>query len=143
MNFSAIPPAAVDEFWPQISPGLEDLLEHYTLGKWTAAEVLENLQASDWQLFIISDEARIIACLVCNIMDGHKKTLEIGLCWGTDANSWAGEVNDAFEQIAQEMGCEQLALDGRPGWRKLARKFGYKLDSVRYTRQVNGFDSRQ
>ena len=136
MNFSAISPEQVADLWPQISPGLEDLLEHYTLGKWTAPEVLENLQAGEWQLFVISDDIRILACLVCSILEGHKKTLEIGLCWGAGANSWTGEVNAAFEQIALEMGCEQLALDGRPGWRNMARKLGYKLDSVRYVREI-------
>lgn len=138
MNFSAIPPDAVIDLWPTISPGLEDLLEHHTLGRWTAQDVLVNLQAGQWQLYVVSDEAKIIACLVCSIMDGHVKTFEIGMCWGTDANDWSSEVNQVFDQIAAELGCEQLTLDGRPGWRKIMRECGYKVNSVRYMRQVNG-----
>jgi hypothetical protein len=139
MNFSAIKADEVIEFWPQISPGLEDLLDNHSLGTWSVDDVLWHLRVGKWQLFIVSDDVnRLIACLVCSIMEGHKKTLEIGLCWGTDANSWSGEVTDAFDQIAQEMGCDQLALDGRPGWRNIMRKHGYKLNSVRYTRATNG-----
>jgi len=138
MNFSAISPIDVVDIWPEIAPGLEDLLDQHTLGRWTEPDVLEKLLAGEWQLFIVLDENQIIACLICSILEGHKKTLEIGLCWGADAQSWTGEVSAAFEQIAREMGCEQLALDGRPGWRNMAHKLGYKLDSVRYTRQING-----
>ena len=136
MNFSAIHRSDVAELWPQISPGLANLLEQYTLGRWTVPDVLEHLQTGEWQLFIISEESDIVACLVCSILDGHKKTLEIGLCWGTDADSWTGEVSDAFDRIGREMGCDQLALEGRPGWRTIMRKYGFKQDAARYTRQL-------
>ena len=138
MNFSAIPPDGVMDLWPMIGPGLEDLLENYTLGTWDADDVLWHLRTGQWQLFVVSDQGGIIACLVCSVTEGRKKTLEIGLCWGTSANAWSGEVTAAFDQIAAEMGCDQLALDGRPGWRNIMRKHGYKLNSVRYTRQING-----
>lgn len=138
MNFSAISPENVMDLWPQISPGLEDMLAHHTLGTWSADDVLWHLRTGQWQLFIVSDDEKIIACLVCSITEGRKKTLEIGMCWGSDANGWSGEVTDAFNQIASEMGCDQLALDGRPGWRNIMRKNGYALNSVRYTRRVNG-----
>jgi hypothetical protein len=138
MNFSAIPPDDVIDLWPQISPGLADMLEHYTLGRWAVDEVFDYLTSGEFQLFVVSDEGRIIACLVCSILEGHKKTLEIGMCWGTDANNWSGAVTNAFDQIAQDMGCDQLALDGRPGWRNIMRKHGYKVNSVRYVRPTNG-----
>ncbi len=138
MNISAISKDQVLSIWAEIVPGLDNLLENYTLGRWTAPEVLQNLLEGEWQLFVITEDERIIACLVCSIMDGHKKTLEIGLCWGTSADAWSGEVSQAFDQLAREMDCEQLALDGRPGWRKIMRKHGFELNSVRYTRQVDG-----
>ena len=138
MNLSAIPPAAVRDFWPTISPGLENLLEQYTLGKWTAPEVLENLELGDWQLFVVSDEERIIACLVCSILEGHKKTLEIGLCWGRDADDWSADMGEVLDQIGREMDCDQLALNGRPGWRRIMRELGFTHQSSTYTRRING-----
>ena len=138
MNFSAIPPNCVADLWPHISPGLEDLLENHTLGKWDADDVLANLQDNEWQLFIVSEDTEIVVCIVCSIMEGHKKTLELGLCWGKDADSWSDQVNQSMEQIGRELGCDQLALDGRPGWRNIMRKFGYELNSMRYVRPING-----
>ena len=137
MNFCAIPAKNVADFWPEISPGLENLLAQHTLGRWSSGDVLDFLLAGEWQLFIVSRDSDIVACLVCCILDGHKKTLEIGLCWGTDVDSWTDDVSQAFDRVAYEMGCKQLALDGRPGWRKIMRKFGFKLDSVRYTREIS------
>lgn len=138
MNIAAIPAAGAHHFWPEISPGLENLLINHTLGRWTVADVLDNIEAGEWQLFLVSDGERIIASIVCNVMDGHKKTLELGLCWGTGVNEWSQDVSDALDQIGRELGCDQLALDGRPGWRNIMRKHGYELNSVRYTRQLNG-----
>lgn len=138
MNFVAIPASQVKHVWAEISPGLDNLLANYTLGRWTAPEVLENIESGEWQLFLVLDGHYIIASIVCNVMDGHKKTLELGLCWGKGVDDWSDEVSEALDQIGRELGCTQLALDGRPGWRKIMNKHGYKLNSVRYTRQLNG-----
>lgn len=138
MNLAAIPPAGVRHFWREISPGLDNLLINHTLGRWSTADVLDNLEAGEWQLFLVSDGDQVIASIICNVMDGHKKTLELGLCWGQGVDEWSDEFSAAIDQIGAELGCDQLALDGRPGWRKIMRKHGFELNSVRYTRPLNG-----
>lgn len=138
MKLTAIPGDSLAKIWPEIAPGLAKLLEQHGTGRWTVPQVLENLQAEQWQLFIVWDESEIVACLICSIVEGERKTFEIGLCWGRGADDWAGDVNQAFEQVGREMGCDQLALDGRPGWRKIMRQLGYELKSVTYTRRING-----
>ena len=138
MNVCAISPDKVLDVWPEISGGLATVLDKHSIGRWSVAEVLENLQAGEWQLFLVADEGKIIASLICSILPGQRQTLEVGMCWGANASEWIGDVNTAFEQIARETGCDQVALDGRPGWRTWARKYGYELNSVRYVRKING-----
>ena len=138
MIFSAIKADDVVDLWPEIRVGLEDMLENHTVGRWTSNEVLTHLLTGEWQLFIVSDDRGIVASLVCNIVDGHTRTLEIGMCWGTGANDWSDEVNESLEQLAHELGCDQLALDGRPGWRNIMRKHDFELKSVTYVRRING-----
>ena len=138
MNISAIAPGDVSKIWPEIRGGLANLLATHGTGKWTVGDVYENLELGDWQLFIVSDQGEVVASLVCSIQEGARKTLEIGLCWGRDAAEWTGDMCEAFDQVGRELGCDQMALDGRPGWRQVMRQLGFKHRSSTYTRPING-----
>ena len=137
-DFTAIHPQDVGFIWPQVSPGLSDMLENYTIGKWTEPEVLEQLQIGEWQLFVIWENGEPLACLICMVVDAHVRTLELGMCWGKGVNDWDDQVDEAINRIAIDLGCDQLALDGRPGWRNIMRKHGFDLKSVTYTRACHG-----
>ena len=136
MNICAIPRGCVYDIWPQVEPGLQDLLDNHTLGAWTVEEIRDKCATGEWLLVVVSDDGEIIANLVCNINEGENRLFEIGLCWGTAADAWSGDIIAACDQVGREMGCDRLTVDGRPGWRNIMRREGFTVKSVRYMRDI-------
>lgn len=135
MKIVAVHPDQVGDWWPYAREGLDNLLERHTLQVWTEQDFIDKLQAGDWQLFIVaSDDNKIQANLVCTIAGSD--VFEVGFCWGEGADQWTGEVFDTFAAIGRQLGCDKMALNGRPGWSKMAKKLGFSVNSVTFARPI-------
>lgn len=136
MIVAAIHPDDLPQYWPMIVDGLEAMLQEHSLGRYTALDVFELVNRGEFGLFAVVDEDKISAALVCQVLQGHEKILEIGMCWGVNAADWVEQVDHAFSIIGRQLGCTRIALNGRPGWRKLGQKLGYELNSITLTRSI-------
>ncbi|MGI9309107.1 MAG: hypothetical protein ACR2P6_07585 [Gammaproteobacteria bacterium] len=137
MNIAAIEPEYLVYWWPKCRPGLEEMLHCYSNGDYSEDDILERLTRGEWQLFLVLDDDDIIASLVCVLNDTPTgRVFEVGMCWGRDADHWTADIYEAFSRIGKDMGCSRMSLNGRPGWRKLARSLGFKINSVTFGRDL-------
>lgn len=135
MNICAIHPKDMDGIWPRIVGGLENLLWKRD-GSHTLDETRDNLDSGEWMLFCAYEDQQIFASFVCRIRRGTYSIFEIGMCWGEKMDEWLIMACAAFEKIARDYDCTKLAINGRPGWVKRGKAFGFTISAVTIIKEV-------
>ena len=132
MKMVAISPNCIDKAWPELSTGIDEVLKLGLIGL-TEQDVFENVRDGQWLMFTVFDEGQPVVSLVAVI---RGKLFDVGLCWGSRVNEWIKDVHQMFEVVGRELGCEMIAFNGRPGWRKLAKERGFKVKTVTYMKDI-------
>jgi hypothetical protein len=135
MNIIAIHPDDLAAWWPRLSPGVERCLK-WGLGIQTERSLYERIGDGEFMLFAAMQDDEPLAAVVACIRQGDVKIFDVGYCWGTQVDEWIEPIYQAFETIGQQLGCEQMAFNGRPGWRKLARNMGFSINSMTYVKGI-------
>lgn len=131
MNFIALKPDQIQARWGDLSQGMEKLFKQ-TLGLWGPDDILNNCCSGKWLLFSMFEDDKPVVSLVVEIREGEQRVFDVGFCWGTRLDEWIDEVYNSFEVIARQCDCDVIAFNGRPGWKYLARHFGFKVNSMTY-----------
>lgn len=132
MNIVAIPRAEIAAWWPQIEPGLAEVLK-LGMGRQSTDQVLDNLQHKRWLLFMVMADKLPAACFVVRV---EARIFEIGMCWGEHLTEWLDDILTAFVRVGRELDCDKLAINGRPGWVKLGKARGFNVKSVTIVRDI-------
>lgn len=131
----AIKPDQVPACWGNLRAGVDDCLAH-SLGLHSEAELYENLLSGEWLLFVAMFEGEPLASVVASIRQGDCKIFDVGYCWGGQVEKWIEPIYQAFETIGQQLGCGQMAFNGRPGWRMMAKSMGFSINSMTWVKGI-------
>ena len=127
----------IDEF-EKLVPGLERVLTKTSLGKYWSIEALYD-NIVNFQAYGFYQEESGFAGAYTISVSPLRKTLN---CF------WAGKDPsnktpidhaecDAFHHaVAEHFECEAILVQGRKGWEKIGKKFGYSEDSRVYLKEV-------
>jgi hypothetical protein len=135
INFLAVPKYVIADNWPALSDGIEGL-QKINLGTDTKAKIYKRCQAGDWLMFAMYEEGRPVVVLIADIQQGDSPIFNVGYCWGQRLDEWIDEVYNSFETIAHQLGCRTIAFNGRPGWRKLAKQYGFRVNTIVFVKEL-------
>jgi len=136
MKMVAIKPDQVATAWPHLNTGMEKMLK-FSLNLHNGDSIRDRCISGDWLLFCMFDEGEPVVSIVADIREGDGcRVFDVGFCWGSRVDEWIDEIYHSFEQVARECGCGAIAFNGRPGWRKLAREFGFEMRTMVFTKEL-------
>jgi hypothetical protein len=139
LEFVAIPPEGIQASWPVLRPGVADVLK-LSMGIVTEADLLKNCTSGKWLLFAVFDDDSPVVVLVADIKQGDAPLFDVGFCWGNRLDEWISSVCAAFEVVAAQCGCAHLVFKGRPGWSRLAKNHGFKVNAISYTKELTPWE---
>jgi hypothetical protein len=123
-----VPPDQIDAVWP------------YVLGYLRAAYLAcddnmpENLQKwlkdKDGLLWIYTTGGRVLAAMVTSIERRPSgPVLRLGATGGIQLERWR-DCQRRIIEYARAEGCVKIVVEGRPGWAKALREYGYTTQRV-------------
>ena len=128
---AAIQPEDVSRVWDQVGPMLQMALDKGN-GIYILDDVKNVLESgSDILITVVKDEKIQAAFTLTILKYPQKKVLSIFLVGGEGMKEWEDEIMESIYQIAKEQGADSIYSNGRDGWTRKMKKYGYnKIHTV-------------
>lgn len=101
------------------------------------SHVKDGVVNGEMQLWMVGKEYLWVAAAVTYI---HKpftvRLCRILVAGGRDADLWLPELIETVKQFATFNKCDAIEVFGRPGWRKLARRTGFRHECSVFVKRV-------
>tara|TARA_Y100001963_G_scaffold139488_1_gene205373 strand:- start:121 stop:531 length:411 start_codon:yes stop_codon:yes gene_type:complete len=104
----------------------------------TVDEIGEAVLNEEQQLWILVDEEeKITGAIVTQVLGYPRgKSLEIMACAGKDMDDYLYDSMSMFEDFARTNGCDSIRLEGRRGWSKILKPYGFEEAAVVLERKI-------
>lgn len=100
----------------------------------TYAEIEQGIESGEYVAIVLHEKAVVVFDLLVDA-EG-RKSLHAIACGGEDMDSWLPDLMESWRQIAKEQGCYAMTLQGRKGWAKALRKYGFRHYASSYCARV-------
>jgi len=134
MRFYLLPPERIDEWWPNVQPMVQRVLD-YPLGMdlmdwWDVYSECKNnksmcLVSEDWTY----------AAIMCVVTYPKAKVLDLYLCAGEDPG-WE-DLNTCIDELTTVFDCKYSTITGRRGWEKVLKPLGYTFCNTTVMKEVS------
>jgi len=115
-------------------------LENRFPGDITVESLFRDYLSGNKVLWIVLDGEELLSVAMTNIRTVEatgKKIASVMDLAGKDRNVFSDELNQTLEAWAKENGADTFAIEGRPGWDRIAKKYGYTPYAVQWRKEVN------
>ena len=127
-------PEQIAEHWPVLGPRLEAALRN-TYGGPDLVGIAEGLKAGE--LLNIRIGERADAVVEFHQLEDEKICHVVALA-GEDMHRWLNELYVVLTALAREQGCHSITLNGRLGWKRALRRFGFRHVQTFYRMPLQG-----
>ena len=126
VRIAAIPGRLAPLLWPTISPMIDMAIEHSN-GELCNETMLNRIINNDMLLLTVSNDNDIVAVLTLERRDfpSGKSILNITTAGGKDLDLWFEKIDETVCKLAEEQGCQEVYIVGRPGWQRKLKKLNY------------------
>lgn len=115
----------IEAAWPQVSEFLE--LPCKRFGVWSLDEAKRELLAGNGVLWVLFDGEKPCAALLTQV-DTTTNDAMICLVGGGQVLAGASQHLVLIEDWARSCGAKRMAMDGRYGWVRFLKAFGYRSE---------------
>jgi hypothetical protein len=131
MKISAILQDDVEQVWSLIHNYMEGAAK-YTHGRFTADDIKRCfIKNHNQQLWIAYDDNKIYGAAITEVMQyPQMKVLTMHFTGGVEFSKWHKEIISIFRSFAKDTGCQTIEAFGRPGWKKIFEKDGFKSNFI-------------
>lgn len=121
-----IPTEQVENVWPLADSYIKRAVEHGG-PLVTLEDVRDGVFSGRTQLWLVWDDSREAAdrCRAAIVTDKVRDVCLIRSLGGEGMDEWLHLIG-RLEDWARSVGCKSLIVDGRPGWEKALKSFGYE-----------------
>lgn len=133
MTLTMIPAEEVESIWGTVGPMLEKALLR-TKGRGTLKSVLQDLKSMDQTLWVSTRDGKVMGCATVRIMEHSSgmRSLLIENLAGCEFATFGDEGHRVLSDYAKHYGCKKLECEGRVGWTRVLKKYGYEPYAVKY-----------
>lgn len=140
---SVIPiyPEEIDKYWGLVEFLIAEALK-YGGSYADLSHVKADLKKDTMQLFIMygvddDGESKVFGCCTTRIFGNpNYDELQGCICTGKKQHLWVDELIATLERFAKDNGCKRLNMLGRPGWKKIVDKHGWKVKHYQYQKEI-------
>ena len=106
--------------------------------QFTVDEIGKAILDEEQQLWILVDEEEKITGAIVTQVLGYprSKSLEIMACAGKDMDDYLYDSMGAFENFARMNHCNSIRLEGRRGWSKILKPYGFEEKAIVLERNI-------
>lgn len=132
LEFSAVPPAALEIMWPVASKLLAPAVE-FSKGRYSLREMWRELNKCALGLWVVLDGDEPVAAITTRIVE-YPECRALAMDWigGSRMDEWLPMVQKTLSRYALDHQCTQLEGYGRKGWERPLRKLGWSPDLTIY-----------
>jgi len=134
MELALIPPGQVALVVPALLPFLQES-QKWTRGRATVDDILRMVLMGQMHLWAVHETGTVHGHVVTEVKQYPQiKMLIIQYCAMSPGvqDQVDAVMHETAERFARDAGCAGVEFVGRPGWRKVAEKHGYDVQSVVY-----------
>lgn len=109
-------------------------IEKLCAGRWSIDRCYADILSGDLIVWLVIDGDKTIAAFTVRVCQSSVKYLVLEDVGGERVCEWAHLVVEKTEQFARAIGCSQITMSGRLGWKKYFKKHGfkpYRIDAVK------------
>ncbi len=119
MKATIVEPEDVPYIWDNVAPLLSKVIQH-SEGELGTDDYLSNLISGSMQLWIVTEDKKIILSMVTQIIQfPQKKVLRTIALAGERFKEVHSQFSDMLASYALKNECSSLELWGRKGWKKM------------------------
>jgi hypothetical protein len=119
MKATIVEPEDVPYIWDNVAPLLSKVIQH-SEGELETDDYLSNLMSGSMQLWIVTEDGKIILSMVTQIIQfPQKKVLRTIALAGERFKEVHSQFSDMLASYALKNECSSLELWGRKGWKKM------------------------
>ena len=116
-------PAALalrDQWLPILQRAVDD-----ADGRWTSEQLLADVESGRVLVWMVPHGTKIVGVFTTRVVESAVRWCLVEDCAGDDLASWILEALRALETWAREIGAAQIVLEGRRGWERVLRPYGF------------------
>lgn len=133
----ALQPDDCETLRETLRPWLQDAIAYDVAARSSPDALVDHMVSGQLMPIAITDEKRVKALCTAELVETNKGlALHIVTLVGEDQEEWLPQLLDVLETVALEQGCAVMACTGRPGWRRVLRKHGWREEQVTMMREV-------
>jgi hypothetical protein len=112
--------------------------ERMTGGKYDVDDLGKMILEEKQQLWIVADNGNeIVGAVVTQVFDTpNKKIMEIFACAGNGMDEYLYEIMKELEEFARLNYCDLIRVEGRKGWSKVLKPYGFEETSIIVERRL-------
>ena len=134
MRINLVPMGQLSTVLAEVLPYLK-VSEEWTRGRANVDDILRMVLNGQMHLWCVHDDVGVHGQLITEIKQYPQcKLLTIQYCAMEPGimDAIEEQMQDIAQRFAKDAGCSGIEFVGRPGWRRVAGKYGYDVQSVVY-----------
>jgi hypothetical protein len=105
-------------------------------GRWSADQLLADVEAGKVLVWIVTRDEKIVGVFTVRVIESRVTWVLVEDLAGDDLASWILEAHRALETWAREMGATQIVIEGRKGWERVLRPYGYESTRIQAVKRL-------
>lgn len=127
----------LDEAWHEISPMIQKGLD-FAHNEMNLSDVYKLIKDKTVVPIVMSFNGDILAVVTMEICEKpQKRIMALMTAGGTELDQWLDEFLEVAFHLAEEQGCDAIYINGRPGWSKKLKRYGYNHAYTVLTRELH------